>query len=342
MGYLNNTNDRPVIGITIGDFNGIGPEVILKTLSDNRILKYCIPVIYGSTKLFSKYKKLVTAEDFSFFQIKAAEAINPKKINLINCWEDDYEINPGKVTPEAGKCAFLSLNRAAEDVIAGKLDAIVTAPINKKNIQTEEFKFPGHTEYLTEKCGVNESVMLMVSDNLRIGIATGHIPLAEVRKNLSKEKLLTKLNVLYKSLKNDFGIIKPKVAILGVNPHAGEDGMMGSEEKELLIPMIEELKQKGILLFGPYPADGFFGVKHFKKFDAVLAMYHDQGLIPFKTMAFENGVNFTAGLPIIRTSPDHGTAYDLAGKDLADPGSFREALYLACDIVKIRKPMVSA
>ncbi len=341
MAFINGTTDRPVIGISLGDFNGIGPEVIMKTLADTRISKFCIPVVYGNYKIFAKYKRLIEVEDMSLHSIKNISELFAKKSNLVTCWEEDYEINPGKVTPEAGKCAFISLERATEDILAGNLDAIVTAPINKKNIQNPNFNFVGHTEYLTEKAKVADSLMLLVCDELRIGVVTGHIPLSEVSSKLSKEKILTKTNILYKSLKNDFGILKPRIAILGLNPHAGEEGLLGSEEKDIIAPLIEELKQKGILAFGPFPADGFFGSKHYQKFDGVLGMYHDQGLVPFKLMAFDSGINFTAGLPFIRTSPDHGTAYDLAGKNLANEASFRAALFLAIELVNTRKTVLA-
>jgi 4-hydroxythreonine-4-phosphate dehydrogenase len=339
MGLLNNTSDTPVIGISLGDFNGVGPEVILKTVADSRILKICTPLIYGSYKIFSKYKKIIPTEEVSFNSIKSIDQIHFKKANIYTCWEEDYEINPGKVTPEAGKCAFISLSKATEDLIAGKIDGLVTAPINKHNIQSEEFNFPGHTEYLTEKTGAKESLMLLVNEFLRVGVVTSHIPLSAVKDHITKEKVITKINALYKSLKNDFGIPKPKIALLGLNPHAGENGMIGKEEETILIPLIEELKAKGVLVFGPFPADGFFGMHQYRKFDGVLAMYHDQGLTPFKTLSFDTGVNFTAGLPVIRTSPDHGTAYDIAGKNMASEASFREALYLACDLVRSRKPV---
>jgi 4-hydroxythreonine-4-phosphate dehydrogenase len=341
MAYINGTTDRPVIGISLGDFNGIGPEVIMKTLADTRISKLCIPVIYGNYKIFAKYKRLIEIEEMSFHSIKNISELFAKKSNLVTCWEEDYEINPGKVTPEAGKCAFISLQKATDDVLAGNLDAIVTAPINKKNIQNPDFNFVGHTEYLTQRANAADSLMLLVCDELRIGVATGHIPLSEVKEKLTKEKILTKINILNKSLKNDFGINKPRIAVLGVNPHAGEDGLLGTEEKEMIAPLVEELKQKGVFAFGPFPADGFFGSKHYQKFDGVLGMYHDQGLVPFKLMAFDSGVNYTAGLPFIRTSPDHGTAYDLAGKNLANESSFRAALFLAIDMVKAKKPVVA-
>lgn len=337
MGFLNNTSEKPVIGITLGDFNGVGPEVILKTVADPRLLKICTPVIYGSYKIFAKYKKLIQTEDVSFNSVKAIDQVNSKKVNIFTCWDEDYEIQPGKLTPEAGKCALISLQKTLEDALAGRIDGMVTSPINKYNIQSDEFKFPGHTEYLTEKTGSKESLMLLVNEYLRIGVATGHIAISAVKENITKDRVIAKINVLYKSLKNDFGISKPKIALLGLNPHAGEQGMIGKEEETILMPLIEDLKAKGVLVFGPFPADGFFGMHQYRKFDGVLAMYHDQGLIPFKTLAFDTGVNFTAGLPVIRTSPDHGTAYDIAGKNLASESSFREALYLACDLVKSKK-----
>jgi 4-hydroxythreonine-4-phosphate dehydrogenase len=341
MGFLNNTADKPVIGISLGDFNGIGPEVIIKALSDSRILNSCIPVVYGSYKILAKYKRISETEDVIFNSVKNIEGINPKKVNLITCWEEDFEINPGKVTEQAGKCALISLQKAAEDAATGKTDAVVTAPINKHNIQSAEFNFPGHTEFLTAKAGLTDSLMLLVTEGLRVGVVTGHIPLSEVKNQITKDKIVAKINLMNKSLKNDFGIQKPKIAMLGLNPHAGENGLLGTEEKEIITPLTEELKSKGMLVFGPFPADGFFGMHHYKKFDGVLAMYHDQGLIPFKALAFDSGVNFTAGLPFVRTSPDHGTAYDIAGKNMASESSFREALYLACDIVKNKKPILA-
>lgn len=335
--------DKPVIGISIGDFNGIGPEIILKAFSDSRLQKICIPVVYGSYRILSKYKKLATLEeDIQFHQIKSLKEVHGKKVNVFNCWEEDHEIQPGQATQTSGTCAVLALQKAAEDLFSGELDALVTAPLNKKNTNSDKFPFPGHTEFLAKKANSYDYLMMMISDDLKVGLVTTHIPLSEVKQHLTKEKLVSKINILYKSLKNDFAIVKPKIAILGLNPHAGEDGMFGNEEKEIITPIIEELKSKGLLIFGPYPADGFFGSSQFRKFDAVLAMYHDQGLIPFKTIAFENGVNFTAGLPVIRTSPDHGTAFDIAGKFLADENSLRQAIYSACDIFKSKKEAVKA
>lgn len=331
------SNERPIIGITQGDFNGVGPEIILKVLSDNRIHKICIPVIYGSYKVLFKYKKLLNiSEDIHFQQIRSTKELNPKKNNLITCWEEDFEVNPGNASAESGKTAFLAIERAVDDALAKKIDALVTAPINKKNIQSNNFKFLGHTEYLSEKSD-SEALMTMIAEDLRVALVTSHIPLAEVKPALTKEKIAKKLNTLYKSLKTDFGIIKPKIAVLGLNPHAGESGLLGTEEQEMIIPLIEEFKEKGLLTFGPYPADGFFGNQLYKKFDGILAMYHDQGLAPFKALAFDTGVNFSAGLSFIRTSPDHGTAYDIAGKNKASEDSLRHAIYLACDLVKHKK-----
>ncbi|TXK33216.1 4-hydroxythreonine-4-phosphate dehydrogenase PdxA [Pontibacter qinzhouensis] len=325
------------LGISIGDTNGIGPEIIVKTLSDQRILNYCIPVIYGSAALFSSIKKSLQAEHFHFLQVDSADALVNRKVNLINCWQEELVLEPGKPTPESGKASLQSLMAACQDLKAGKLDGLVTAPINKDNIQAEEFRFPGHTEFLTSYFDAAESLMLLVSDDLRVATVTGHMPINEVSGKLSVELLLRKLTILLESLRLDFGIQKPRVAVLGLNPHAGENGLLGSEETDIIRPAIIQLKDRGHLVFGPYPADGFFGMRQFKKVDAVLSMYHDQGLIPFKTLAFENGVNYTAGLPIVRTSPDHGTAYDIAGKRLADETSFREALFAACDIIRKRK-----
>ena len=328
--------DKPRIGITIGDLNGIGPEVIIKVLSDNRLMSLLTPVVYGSTKVLSFYRKLMNLEEFNYSQVKSDNQFYYKKVNVVNCWEDIIEITPGIPTSESGNAAYLSIKKATEDLRANNIDAVVTAPIDKKNIQNEEFEFKGHTEYFTEKFDAKESLMLLTSDKVRVGVVTGHIPLKEISSHLTKELIINKSTLLINSLKNDFGISKPKIALLGLNPHAGENGLLGSEETEIIIPAIDELKNKGNLVFGPFPADGFFGTGDYKKYDGVLAMYHDQGLIPFKTLAFDTGVNFTAGLSVVRTSPDHGTAYSIAGKNLADETSFRAALYQAIDIVKIR------
>lgn len=331
---------KPTIGITLGDFNGVGPEIILKIFTDNTISNIFTPIIYGNTKIFVKYKKLLNSEDFQFFNIKEANQVHHKKVNIIHCWEDDFEIEPGKVTENAGKCAFLSLQSATKDLKNGFLDAIVTSPINKHNIQRPDFEFIGHTEYLQAQFQSEDVLMFMVSDHLKIAVASMHVPLNEVIKDITKAKLQSKIELMVKSLKSDFGISKPKIAVLGLNPHAGEEGAIGKEEIEIVKPLISELKHKGNLIFGPFPADGFFASEGYRKYDAILAMYHDQGLIPFKMLAFENGVNFTAGLKIVRTSPDHGTAYNIAGKGIADESSFRAAIYMACDILKNRAEIV--
>lgn len=335
------SEQKPIIGITLGDFNGVGPEVTLKALSNNTILKMCTPVIYGSVKVLSKYRKLLNLEEWTLHPVKSIDQISPKRTNVLNCWNENLEIQPGKVTTEAGQNAFIALKTAVADLQNKQIDAIVTAPINKFNIQSEEFKFAGHTEYFTETFGVQDSLMLLVSEGLRVGVVTGHIPLGAVKEAITKEKIMSKATILLQTLKRDFGIQKPRIALLGLNPHAGEEGLLGNEEQEIITPVIQELKHKGNMVFGPFPADGFFGTMSYKKYDAVLAMYHDQGLIPFKTIAFETGVNYTAGLPIVRTSPDHGTAYNIAGKNVASETSIREAIFLAIDIVNMRKEVVA-
>lgn len=329
--------NKPTIAITIGDVNSIAPEVIIKALEDDRILKLMTPVVYGSGKILSYYRKALNIRDFNYFQIKKLEELSDKKLNVLNLWEETVSITMGQSSEEAGKYAFLSIKSAVEDAIAGKVDAVVTAPINKNNIQSDDFRFAGHTEYLTQMAGVKDSLMLLVDGDLRVGVVTGHIPIQQVSEKVTRETIESKLDILEKSLKQDFGIKKPRIAVLGLNPHAGDGGVIGNEEEEIIKPLIEKRKEKGKLIFGPFPADGFFGSHQYKKFDAVLAMYHDQGLIPFKSLAFSNGVNYTAGLPFVRTSPDHGTAYDLAGKGVADEASMRQALFLAIDIIKNRK-----
>ncbi|QCK16213.1 4-hydroxythreonine-4-phosphate dehydrogenase PdxA [Mangrovivirga cuniculi] len=330
-------DDLPKIGITIGDLNGIGTEVIIKSLIDNRMTKQFTPVIYGSTKTLSFYRKAMNVDNFNYSHVKNDNNFIPKKINVVNVWDHPVEINMGKSTSEGGEYAFKALEKAVSDAKEGHIDALVTAPINKHNIQQDDFDFPGHTEYLANRCGINNELMFLVSEDLRVAVMTGHIPLKDVAGKLNKEKIIDKLEVMINSLKHDFGIKKPRIAVMGLNPHAGEMGLLGDEEENIISPAIIEVKNKGNLVFGPYPADGFFGTASFKKYDAILAMYHDQGLIPFKTLAFETGVNYTAGLPIIRTSPDHGTAYDIVGKNQADPTSMMQAIFTAIDIVKNRK-----
>jgi 4-hydroxythreonine-4-phosphate dehydrogenase len=328
------------IGISIGDVNGIGLEIIIKTLADSRIYDYCTPIVYGHTKVASFYRRTTQVEDLNFFVINhPSETAGRKdrKPNMINCWEEDVKIEPGVINAGVGKYSFISLEKATKDLINGDIDALVTAPINKDTIQNENFNFPGHTEYLQERGGAGESLMFLVSDTLRVGVVTGHIPLAKVAESISVEKILAKLKLMDGSLRNDFWIRKPKIAVLGLNPHASDNGLIGDEEQKVIIPAIEEARNNNILAFGPYPADGFFANGTYLQFDAVLAMYHDQGLIPFKQIAFESGVNFTAGLNFVRTSPDHGTAYDIAGKNQASEVSFREAIFTAIHIVKHRR-----
>jgi 4-hydroxythreonine-4-phosphate dehydrogenase len=305
-------------------------------MADPRVLNHCTPLIYGSAPVLQKYRKLLNIENLNLVQIKPNESPNPKKVNVVACWEEEVDVLPGTPTQASGRGALLALQAAVSGLKAGLIEGVVTGPIDKDNIQSEEFRFPGHTEFFTTSFNAPESLMFLIGDSLRVATVTGHLPLKEVPATLTVPLLLQKLNILLQSLKQDFGLAKPRIAVLGLNPHAGENGLLGTEEQEIILPAIRQLKEKGNLIFGPFPADGFFGNSQQKKFDATLAMYHDQGLIPFKTLAFENGVNFTAGLSIVRTSPDHGTAYDLAGKNAANEASFREALFLACDIIRKR------
>jgi 4-hydroxythreonine-4-phosphate dehydrogenase len=333
----NKLENKPRIGITLGDFNGIGPEVVLKTLSDKRINRICTPVIYGSSKVIAKYKRHLNI-DFTYHQLGHNQnKLDLNSVNLISCWNENPPIEFGKGNKKTGECAFAMLKESSKDLHSNFIDAIVTAPISKYNIQEAGFDFPGHTEYYTEQFSDKDSLMFLVSDALKIGVVTGHIPILDVPKALTKAKITEKLNILIDTLKKDFAIKKPRIAVLGLNPHAGENGVLGKEEEKIINPVVLDFKNKGHLVYGSFPADGFFGMMQYKKFDAVLAMYHDQGLIPFKHMAFDKGINYTAGLPIIRTSPDHGTGFDIAGKNIADPTSLREAIFLACDIIKNRK-----
>ncbi len=324
------------VGISIGDVNGISPEVIMKALNDPRILIDCIPIVYGSSKVFSFHKKNMK-RDFIFQVVKKAEDAKRKKINVINIWDGELEFNIGEATENGGRYAFESLESATQDLASGKIDVLVTAPISKDAMNKSGFKFPGHTEYLADMAGQEEALMLMVSPTMRVGLVTCHIPLKEVTNVLSIEKIYDKINAFNGSLKKDFGISRPKIAVLGVNPHAGENGKMGEEENEFIKPAIDKAFQDGMLAFGPFPADGFFGSANRSNYDGVLAMYHDQGLSAFKALSFDEGVNFTAGLPIIRTSPDHGTAFDIAGKNKASGDSMRNAIYLAIDVFRVHQ-----
>lgn len=324
------------VGITQGDVNGIGFEVIMKTLSDQEIYDNFTPIIYGSPKVAAYHRKALNIQNFSLNNIKVAAEAHPKRVNIVTCCDDNTRVELGKSTSESGKAAFEALKLAVDDLKNGEIDVLITAPINKKNIQSDEFAFPGHTEYLEQIAGEGKALMLLVANNLRVGVVAGHVPISEVSSYITKELILEKLRILNNSLKHDFTIRRPRIAVLGLNPHAGDNGLLGKEELEIITPAIEEANAEGIYAMGPYAADGIFGSEAINKFDAILAMYHDQGLAPFKALAFDSGVNYTAGLPFVRTSPDHGTAYDIAGQDKANPDSFRAAIYLALDIYRNR------
>lgn len=329
--------DKPIIGISIGDINGIGLEVILKALSHKKIVDMCVPVIYGSSKVVSYHKNIVALDEFSFYGQRNAERLQFDKVNVVNVWQDNVNITLGKPTDLGGKYAQLSLQAAVNDLKAGLIDALVTAPIHKKSMQLAGFQHVGHTEYLAQEFNASDYLMLMASDSLRVGVVTGHIALREVAQSITKEKIISKLKILHETMKIDFGYERANIAVLGLNPHAGEEGMLGDEEEKIIRPAVVECKKSGMMVFGPYPPDGFFGSGQFAKFDCILAMYHDQGLIPFKALTFGSGVNFTAGLSCIRTSPDHGTAFNLAGRNMADPSSFLKALFMAIDTYRNRK-----
>lgn len=334
---MNSTDKKLIVGITQGDGNGIGYEVIIKSLADARILESFTPVIYGSSKIFGFYRKHIhDLEQMDTNVISSAKDAHDKRINIVNCLPDNVFVEPGQSTPESAKSAIRSLECAVSDLKNGFTDVLVTAPINKRAMANEGFGYTGHTEYLEKEFGVEEAAMIMISDQLKIGVVTGHIPLKEVPLQLTKEKIISKLKLMQKSLKRDFGVISPKIAVLGLNPHCGDGGLLGDEEQSIILPAVQEAQSMGIMAFGPYSPDGFFGLCNYGRFDATLAMYHDQGLAPFKALAFERGVNYTAGLPFVRTSPDHGTAYEKAGRDEADPRSMMSAIYCAIDIYRHR------
>jgi len=329
--------DKIILGITHGDINGISYEVIMKTLSDNRIFEICTPVVYGSPKVAAYHRKALNLENFSFNTIRNVEEAQARKANIINCINESARVELGKSTSDAGESSISALEAAVQDLSDGKIDVLVTAPISKYNVKSDQSAFTGHTEYLENRFKSDGVLMLMVNELMRIGVVTTHIPLSKVHEYITRDTLMNKLKILNKSLLVDFTIRAPRIAVLGLNPHAGDEGLLGEEEEKEITPAIRQAREENILAFGPYPADGFFGAGTYKDFDAVLAMYHDQGLIPFKALSNYNGVNYTAGLPVVRTSPAHGTAYEIAGKDEASPDSFREAVYLACDIFRNRQ-----
>lgn len=325
------------VGITIGDINGVGAEVIIKSFRDSKLFTNTVPIIYASSKTLSYHKKAIRNEHFNFLTINNADEAKPKKVNVINCWDEEVKINIGEQNANGGKYALKSLESATDDLKANKIDVLVTAPINKDCVKEAGFEFPGHTEYLAHLSNTDEVLMLMVANDLRVAVVTGHVPLKEVPALITKENIETKLRIFLNTLKKDFAIAKPRIAVLGLNPHAGDRGTLGSEEIDIINPVVQKFRNEGELVFGSYSSDGFFGSSNLKNFDGILSMYHDQGLTGFKSISFDEGVNYTAGLPIVRTSPDHGTAYDIAGKGIASERSFRNAYFLACDLYRRRQ-----
>jgi len=329
--------DTIKVGISQGDINGISYEVIMKTLLDPRIMEMCTPIIYGSPKVAAYHRKALNINNLSLNHVRTPQEAGPQRAHVLNCIDDNVRVELGKSTPAAGEASYMALERATSDLKEGLIDVLVTAPINKDNIQSEKFNFPGHTEFLAREFDSKDYLMLMVSETMKVGLVTTHVPISEIVNYITKETILSKLRIIAHSLQQDFAITRPRIAVFGLNPHAGDNGLLGKEEIDIIQPAIEQAKKEGIIALGPYPADGFFGSEDYRKFDAILAMYHDQGLVPFKLSSFERGVNYTAGLPVIRTSPAHGTAYSLAGEDKASPDSFRQALFMAIDIYKNRQ-----
>ena len=327
---------RPVVGISVGDLNGIGIELIIKTFTDNRIMDFCTPVVFASTKALNFYRKLSPEVNINYTSIRDISKAIPKQLNVYTTWEEEVDIRPGEMNETGGKYGVLSLRAAVAALKDKSLDALITAPLHKYTMQSSEFSFTGHTPYLKEEFKAEDVLMLMIAENMRVGLLTEHVSIGDVAKNISKEKISKKINLLKNSLKKDFGIDKPRIAVLGLNPHAGDQGLVGKEENEIILPAILEARKSDCIVMGPYSADAFFARGNHEKFDAVLAMYHDQGLIPFKSLALGEGTNFTAGLPFIRTSPDHGTAFDIAGKNKADESSFRAAVFAAIEIFDTR------
>ncbi len=338
---MSNELQKPVIGFTCGDLNGIGLELIIKSLQDSRILDICIPVVFASNKSINFYRKSMPDINFSYNSCKELTRLNTKQANVFNCWEEEVAITPGQLNEIGGKYALISLQQATQALKDGHIHAMVTSPIHKKNIYGDNFKYSGHTPFLKSFFEVKDVVMLLTAENLRVGLVTEHVPLAQVAQYITKENIISKLRIIHASLQKDFGITKPKIAVLGLNPHAGDEGLVGNEEETIIKPAIKEAKNS-MLVFGPYSADAFFARAQYEKFDAVLAMYHDQGLIPFKSLAIGESLNYTAGLPVIRTSPDHGTAFDIAGKNIADHASYLASVYEAVDIYRRRMGYMEA
>lgn len=330
-----NREEKLVVGISIGDLNGIGGEIIIKTFEDKRMIDFCTPIIFASVRVFSFLKKHFKSE-LQFHGVNKPKEIINGKVNVVNVWKEDFKIEFGKENGKAGEYSIKSLEAATNALINKDIDVLVTAPINKHNIQSEQFRFPGHTDYLATKLE-GENLMLMITNNLKVGLLTDHVPVKDIASHISPELIEKKLFIMHNSLLQDFGIRKPKIAVLGINPHTGDNGVIGNEDDEILKPTLKKIRENGKLVFGPYAADSFFGSDNFKNFDAIMASYHDQGLIPFKTLSFGLGVNYTAGLNRVRTSPDHGTAYEIAGKGLANHSSFKEAVFAAIKIFKTRK-----
>ena len=327
---------KPVVGFTCGDVNGIGIELIIKSLTDNRINDLCVPVVFASNKCINFYRKVLPDINFSYQALKDFSKINPKQINVYNCWDEEVHITPGQLTEAGGKYALISLQESVQALKTGHIQALVTAPIHKNNIQSATFNYSGHTPYLKAMFNVPEVVMLMTASNMRVALVTEHVPVSEIAQHITKDNIVSKLKVLHAGLQKDFGVDKPKIAVLGLNPHSGDEGLIGTEEETIIKPTVKEMRQQNMLVFGPFSADAFFARGQHQQFDAVLAMYHDQGLVPFKSLAIGEGVNYTAGLPVIRTSPDHGTAFDIAGKGKADQSSFLAAIFVAIDIIRRR------
>ncbi len=325
------------VGITHGDINGIGYEIVLKLLEDGRLAELCTPVVYGSAKIAAAYRKALQMQQVPMTQIESPEQATGDTNYIINVVGEEVRPEPGVASPEAGRAAFAALERAVADLKNGDIDVLVTCPINKSTIHSAEFTFPGHTEYLESAAGEGKALMILCDENMRVALLTTHTPIARVAETVTEDAIVEKLRIFDRSLRRDFGIDAPRIAVLGLNPHAGDGGLLGSEEKDIIAPAIAKAREERILAFGPYAADGFFGSGQFKKFDGILAMYHDQGLAPFKALCMGSGINFTAGLPFVRTSPDHGTGFDIAGQGVADPDSIRAAVYAAIDILRARR-----